>query len=276
MSQSTETTAAATEETITTEEDVTLPSDVVADPTLAGETKEPAETKEGSVEETKEPAKDPAEDETEETSEEAPETTLSEEDQTATKDLYGDAIGGVMIKANLVGADVSKEYAENGTLTDEQFKSFDDAGFPKKLVEATMAGLVAQAQGAVDAQEAFNSEMRESVGGAEAFDKKVKWFSETATNADIKDYNEAVNGDSSAAAKLAVKNMDLLYEKANGKTPKLLNTENGSSSGGQSYYRSMEEVVKDMGDPNYNTSKAYQRKIDEKIARSTQAGFLKK
>lgn len=253
------------------EEDVTLPSDVAAAELAANEDTAPKPS--GEEEKPAEATEEPSEEETTETT---VETSLSEEDQTATKELYGDAVGDIMIKANLVGEDVAKEYAEKGTLTDEQFTQFNEAGFPKDMVEAYMAGIKAQADGAVEAQAVFTNEMQEAVGGKQAFDTKIAWFAKTASEADIKDYNDAVNGDSPAAAKLAVKNMDLQYEKANGKSPNLMNTENASSSGGQDYYRSMEDVTTDMGDPRYKSSKAYQSKVSQKIERSTKAGFLRK
>ena len=81
---------------------------------------------------------------------------------------------------------LAEEYAKDGKLADNSYKSLEKAGIPKEYVDRFIAGQ----QAIADQQSATVKNM---VGGAEAYDSMSEWASNNLSETEKQAYNAAVN-----------------------------------------------------------------------------------
>lgn len=155
---------------------------------------------------------------------------------------------------------LSQEFAQNGALSDASYKKLEDAGIPKPMVDAYIAG-----QQALVAQQAAAA--HEVAGGKEQFDSMVKWAATGLTQGEIAAYDKAVTEGSFDEAKLAVAGLRARYEAANGREPGLLGGK--PSNGGIAGYASTAEMTAEMKDPRYEKDPAYRARVQAKLAVTT-------
>ena len=80
---------------------------------------------------------------------------------------------------------LAEEYAKDGKLADNSYKSLEKAGIPKEYVDRFIAGQ----QAIADQQSATVKNM---VGGAEAYDSMSEWASSNLSETEKQAYNAAV------------------------------------------------------------------------------------
>lgn len=80
------------------------------------------------------------------------------------------SVEAVITKAGLKPEDLSKTFTEKGTLTDDQFKAFESAGYSRKDVTDYIAGQAARAQLASIRAETILSDIHAQVGGQQQWD----------------------------------------------------------------------------------------------------------
>lgn len=173
---------------------------------------------------------------------------------------------GTFVVAGQDVAAFAKEYEEKGALSPESYKALADAGFPKELVDAYIAGQEARVAVAQTTADRDIQEIKAAVGGAEAFDKMVTWAETALTDEEIDKYNEATGSGDKAKALKAVEGLRDRYKEAVGEEPNLVTT--GGQVSGADVFKSMDEVRRAMADPRYRTDKAYNRAVVEKLSRS--------
>lgn len=159
---------------------------------------------------------------------------------------------------------LSAKYAENGELTEEDYKSLEDANIPRSLVDAFIQGqeaLQARAEGAVF----------ESVGGKEAYDTMIAWAAENLSEEEITAYNTAVESGEGSQTKFAVSGLKARYDAAHSQDP--ARRLSGKASGGQEVYSSAQEFIRDTQNPLYRSDPGFRQKAIDKLARSNIPGF---
>ena len=173
-----------------------------------------------------------------------------------------------MEDANIDPFVMSKHFNENnGTLTDEMVKQLTDAGFAPGMVDTYLKGAREEfgfAEGA-DLSDADVSEVQQIAGGKAQYDNLTQWATNNLPAEEVRAFDEVMNTGNKAAVKFAVKALNSQYEDAVGRTPDLVT---GRTSTRGDRYRSMAEVVRDMGDPRYETDPAYRNDIMQKLERS--------
>lgn len=156
--------------------------------------------------------------------------------------------------------DLSAEYAEKGELSEASYKKLEKVGFPKEVVDEYIAGKQALAQLAENA-------VYESVGGKDNYGSMLEWAADNLSSDEIDVYNEAVNSGNRVKTLMAVKGLKAQYDTQSGsKEPDRVVSGKGKS--GQSTYRSVAELTRDMGDKRYYSDPAYRKDVEEKLARS--------
>ena len=154
---------------------------------------------------------------------------------------------------------LSEEFAKDGKLADNSYKSLEKAGIPKEYVDRFIAGQ----QAIADQQSATVKNM---VGGAEAYDSMSEWASNNLSETEKQAYNAAVNSKDLEAVKLAVVGLKARYAQSTGSEPKLV--EGKASPSGEQGFASWAQVTQAMSDPRYAKDPAYQAEIKNKLANS--------
>jgi hypothetical protein len=182
--------------------------------------------------------------------------------------LYGNEVTAIMEDANIDPFVMSKHFNENnGTLTDEMVKQLTDAGFAPGMVDTYLKGAREEfgfAEGA-DLSDADVSEVQQIAGGKAQYDNLTQWATNNLPAEEVRAFDEVMNTGNKAAVKFAVRALNAQYEDAIGRNPDLV-TGKAPSMGVK--YRSMAEVVRDMGDPRYDSDPAYRADIQQKLERS--------
>lgn len=192
-------------------------------------------------------------------------------DYDTVEQLYGGQITDVLEEAGVDPFVMSQHFTENnGTLTPEMTKQLTDAGFAPDVVDAYLEGMrgqfgfTNQAQSA-ELTNAEVSEIQNLAGGKAQYDNLTAWASDNLPQEDLDAFDDVVNTGSKSAIRFAVKALNAQYEDAEGRTPTLVT---GKTSARGDRYRSMAEVVRDMGDPRYEQDDAYRFDIQQKLERS--------
>jgi len=151
------------------------------------------------------------------------------------------------------------EWSESGELSEDTYKSLEDAGLPKELVDQYIAGQKAVAEG-------VENTLYNAAGGKDNYAEMVEWAAESFTPEEIKSYNDTVNSGDIQTATMAIENLKNKYADATGTTPTLVK---GSGAGAQAAgYRSWAEVKVDMGNPKYASDPAFRSDVQAKLQRS--------
>ena len=152
----------------------------------------------------------------------------------------------------------SNEFTESGQLSDETFKSLEDAGLPKDLVEAYIQGQQALA-------EAQAGQLYDSVGGQESYNAMAQWASENLDQSSQDAFNQIVESGSVEQAKVAVQGIYAQYRAAVGGTePKLAQ---GSTTGNTvTPFYSAKSLTDAMADPRYKHDPGYQAEVHKRLS----------
>ena len=190
-------------------------------------------------------------------------------DYDTVEDIYGEQIATVMEGSNVDPFKMAQHFNENnGTLTPEMEQELVNAGFPAETVQAYLKGARAEAGFSPTVENLSAAEVTEIqgiAGGKAAYDNLTQWAESNLPAEDVSAFDEVINTGNKAAVKFAVKALNAQYEDAVGRQPDLVT---GKTSTRGDRYRSMAEVVRDMGDPRYESDEAFRFDVMQKIERS--------
>tara|TARA_R100001230_G_C5671123_1_gene176050 strand:- start:140 stop:1039 length:900 start_codon:yes stop_codon:yes gene_type:complete len=188
-----------------------------------------------------------------------------------TEKAYGKQLSDIF-KSNEIDPMKMTEYfvENNGTLTNEMYETLGNAGLPKSAIDQYLEG--ARQQMGVSSEPELPvlnneevSEVKAIAGGEEGYEQLMSWASENMSDEDAKNFDEIISLQNKASAKFAVKALMGQYEDAVGRDSNLIQ---GKKSSPQETYRSMAEVVRDMGNPLYETDESYRDDVRRKLEAS--------
>jgi len=154
---------------------------------------------------------------------------------------------------------LQQEYSEKGELDAKSYEALEKVGITKQYVDNYIAGQQALA-------EQTASEIKETVGGNEAYNEMVQWASTNMTDGERQAYNKAVNSPDKETVKLAVNALKAQYERANGVEPRLV--EGKATPTAEQGFQSWAQVTEAMADPRYAKDTAYQAEVKSKLENS--------
>jgi hypothetical protein len=155
------------------------------------------------------------------------------------------------------------EIAENGKLSDASYEELVKAGYPKTVVDYYLKGIQAERASA----EAQISEVKKIAGGDEGYSAMADWMSTNLSEAELNEYNEAVNSGKTTVVKHAVQSMFERYtETMGGQEPALLGGKPNGPVG--DVFTSNDELKAAMRDPKYKKDAAYRKSVEAKLQRS--------
>lgn len=166
-----------------------------------------------------------------------------------------------------------EQFDKDGTVPDEAV-AYVEKTFGMKVSKEVLAGYIAgqsaKAKGSISEQSAaLRSEALSIVGGEEAYGEIAAWAADTLTEAEQREYNEAVESGNRQLVRMAVQALHNRYRAEADVLPRttLNNTRTSTSRPGDSY-GSVQEYFAAVQSPKYANDPVYRAKVDEKLARS--------
>ena len=194
------------------------------------------------------------------------EEVLQEEPEESSKELSP--------AAQLITSASDEYYNNEGKLTPETLDKFSSMS-SKELVEAYMqvqSNLPQQStQDSADISDAVVNEVKNYVGGDEAYTTMIKWAGENLDQNTINAFDSIVNTGSVDAIKIAVTGLQSQYRNAVGYEGEMLTGKAPQNS--KDVYRSQAELVAAMSDRRYDDDPAYRQDVIAKLERSDNLQF---
>ena len=195
--------------------------------------------------------------------------TEDKEDEPAgnARELYGDLIGGKLEEAQINFQDMNVRWQQTGTLEAGDYEQLAEAGFNRDMVDAYLSGLqYKQTQDtALSVKEVAS--IKESLGGEAEYGKMIEWAAANLSADEVEGFNQIINTQPMAAVKMAITGLHARYSAVEGREPKLIGGR--APKGSTDKFESTAQLVAAMSDPKYSTDPAYQRKVQEKLSRSS-------
>lgn len=163
----------------------------------------------------------------------------------------------LLAKVGLNLEDFNREFITTGRLSEESYKKLMDAGFPRQMVDAYIAGLQALAE--KKAQQLYTI-----TGGQDNYQRMIEWAAVNLSEEERNWFNSMVATDQ---ATFAVEALWARYVRENGNPPTSL-LHGSRSNTASDVYESVAQVVQDINDPRYKTDPAFRRRVEEKLMRS--------
>ena len=110
------------------------------------------------------------------------------------------------------------------------------------------------------------SQIRESVGGDDAYASMIEWAGSALSEAETEQFNSVINSNNAAAIGYAVEALNNRYRTNEGYEAPLVTGKKASNS--KKAFRSQAELARAIADPRYSSDPAYRMDVEEKLARS--------
>ena len=183
------------------------------------------------------------------------------------REIYGDLIGGKLEEAQIDFQDMNVRWQQTGALEAGDYEQLAEAGFNRDMVDAYLSGLqYKQTQDtALSVKEVAS--IKESLGGEGEYSKMIEWAAVNLSADEVEGFNQIINTQPMAAVKMAITGLHARYSAVEGREPKLIGGR--APKGNTDKFESTAQLVAAMSDPKYSTDPAYQRKVQEKLSRSS-------
>jgi len=153
------------------------------------------------------------------------------------------------------------EYIDTGEFSEESYVALEKLGFDRQAVDQWQAGQDALATNA-------RTDLASVAGGEEGLAAVIKWAEEGISEQAKVSFNNAVEGNDIAGAKLALQGIVALYNQAEGVEPTLVQGVAMPSMAGAKPFRSIGEQNAAIQNPKYKTDSAYRDDVMKRIAAS--------
>lgn len=157
----------------------------------------------------------------------------------------------------------SKEFHENGDISEESVQKIVAMGLPEPVVRAYVDGQKAM-------MESQTNSVMQAVGGEAQYQAMTEWASNNIPEAEIDAFNSIIESGNIPSIKMAVEGLKARYEKSTGTQGRLIQGEVSGPSGGA--FRSIAEIVEAMKDPRYARDPAYRKDVESRVALSNALG----
>lgn len=161
--------------------------------------------------------------------------------------------------AGLDMAKLTKEFAEQGTLSESSLMALTAKGIDRATVNAFIEG-----QKAVAAQ--MTTSLAAIAGGADGLKVVYAWAQTALSAEEIATYNAVVDSGNIAGARLALQGLVARHQVSEGVDPKLVNATGGAPAGTAESFASRAEMTDAIRDKRYAKDPAYRAKVEARIA----------
>ena len=164
--------------------------------------------------------------------------------------------------------EINDRFEKNGgSVTEEDFESLSQMS-SKDLLDTYFkyhATQVAQAKQTAATNDQL-SQIRESVGGDDAYASMIEWAGSALSEAETEQFNSVINSNNAAAIGYAVEALNNRYRTNEGYEAPLVTGKKASNS--KKAFRSQAELARAIADPRYSSDPAFRMDVEEKLARS--------
>ena len=154
---------------------------------------------------------------------------------------------------------MSEEYRQTNSLSEERYEQLANAGIPREVVDQYITG-----QQAVGNQ--MKSDAESIAGGTENYNDMVSWATTNLSEGEIDQYNAAMASGNRDAILMAVRGLHSRYQSDYGVEPSLLHGASQHDVGDT--YDSWAQVSRDMASSEYKADPAYRAAVEERLSRS--------
>jgi hypothetical protein len=186
------------------------------------------------------------------------------------REIYGDLIGGKLDDAGIDFQEMNVRWQQSGTLESGDYDQLAEAGFNRDMVDAYLSGLQYKAAQDTALSVKEVTSIKESLGGEAEYNKMIQWAGANLPPEEIEGFNQIINTQPMSAVKMAVAGLHARYTAVEGREPRLIGGR--ASKGSSDKFESTAQLVEAMSDPRYSKDPAYQRKVQEKLGRSSILG----
>jgi hypothetical protein len=183
------------------------------------------------------------------------------------REIYGDLIGGKLDEAGIDFGDMNTRWQKSGTLESEDYDQLAEAGFSRDMVDAYLSGLQYKASQDTALTTKEVTSIKASLGGEAEYTKMIEWAGNNLSPDEVEGFNQIINTQPMSAVKMAISGLHARYTAAEGREPKLIGGR--APKGNTDKFESTAQLVAAMSDPKYSNDPAYQRKVQEKLSRSS-------
>ena len=183
------------------------------------------------------------------------------------REIYGDLIGGKLDEAGIDFGDMNTRWQQSGTLESGDYEQLAEAGFDRSMVDAYLSGLQYKAAQDTALTTKEVTSIKASLGGEAEYTKMIEWAGSTLSPDEVEGFNQIINTQPMSAVKMAISGLHARYTAAEGREPKLIGGR--APKGNTDKFESTAQLVAAMSDPKYSNDPAYQRKVQEKLSRSS-------
>jgi hypothetical protein len=186
------------------------------------------------------------------------------------REIYGDLIGGKLDEAGIDFQEMNVRWQQSGTLESGDYDQLAEAGFNRDMVDAYLSGLQYKAAQDTALSVKEVTSIKESLGGEAEYNKMIQWAGANLPPEEVEGFNQIINTQPMSAVKMAVAGLHARYTAVEGREPKLIGGR--ASKGSSDKFESTAQLVEAMSDPRYSKDPAYQRRVQEKLGRSSILG----
>lgn len=154
-------------------------------------------------------------------------------------------------------SELEREFHETGQLCEESYCQLEDAGVPRRTVDAFIDGQRLRA-------EAFTRDVYAISGGEERYAAMMDWAEATLSPGEWAAYEASLAG-TPEQMRLAIDGLNAAYTRAVGDPVQLVG---GGAPVVGARFESAQQVVEAMRDPRYKSDEAYRRQVQQRLARS--------
>ncbi len=161
---------------------------------------------------------------------------------------------------------LTKEYQDDGKLSDASRKALNDSGVGDAYIDNYFKGLAAQ-------EELFELHVHNIVGGKDSYEKITKWAGARMTEDELKSVNDSLVAGDLSLIKVQLDNLKLRMEQSEGKQGvELQGDTTGLANSG--LYFDNEELRRDQASNLYKTSERERQRVAQKAMLSMKAGKI--
>ena len=177
--------------------------------------------------------------------------------------------------ASLITDASDEYYSNNGKLspeTMEKFKGMSSEELLNAYIEVTNSpDWQAAPPTSTDISDTQISDIKNSVGGDEAYTNLVSWANDNLEKQYVEAFDNIISNGDIGSIQLAVNGLKAQYENANGYEGKMYTGKPPTTS--EDIFRSQAELVAAMNDKRYDRDPAYRQDVIEKLERSNNLSF---
>jgi len=203
---------------------------------------------------------------TKEESEATDEEPKAEESDFNAEELYGEGLASVLEEVGIDAEDITQRFTESGNINEDDYSKLNEAGFSKQVVDTYLDGLRGASANTEDISTAAATEIKNSVGGEEAYNELVQWSSNNLPEETIKSFDELLNTASVPVIKIAVAGLKAQMNQAQGYEPDLIGGRSPRSD--KNPFQTPAEVTAAMNDPRYGKDAAYTQSVYARLENS--------